>query len=283
MTLGVRCIMACSDNYEGDIVVCGIVTKTKLVENAGRAFFDNYERIRNGAERDTSKNSDNDEDDEANETTNNNEEDAKWGAKHRNDKKAKGSGAPTKLKKLIDGPNLYRVLGVDDTCTMDVIRKTYRRLALEFHPDKKSHKERLAISDSSPSLISQQSNGSEGSGSSPSSSSLSPSSTYRKQLPRELRLLTDDEIFLIIQDAYETLSGMSKMLIDIFKCFSTDELLFICVTSDSRLRHQYDSALPFDESIPNANDIDDNDAQSFYSVFEEVFNRNARSDLIEID
>lgn len=46
--------------------------------------------------------------------------------------------------------------------------------------------------------------------------------------------------------------------------------------SDPNLRRQYDSALPFDESIPSASDLDQNDELSFFTVFEPVFVKNAR-------
>ena len=42
---------------------------------------------------------------------------------------------------------------------------------------------------------------------------------------------------------------------------------------DSAKRRRYDSSLPFDDSIPDADDVTDD---KFYDIFEAVFRRNAR-------
>mmetsp|Transcript_3132 Transcript_3132/g.2579 ORF Transcript_3132/g.2579 Transcript_3132/m.2579 type:complete len:95 (+) Transcript_3132:112-396(+) len=45
-------------------------------------------------------------------------------------------GEQLKLNKVLDGLNLYDILKVNPTATQDQIKKSYRRLVLEHHPDK---------------------------------------------------------------------------------------------------------------------------------------------------
>lgn len=46
--------------------------------------------------------------------------------------------------------------------------------------------------------------------------------------------------------------------------------------ADPVLRQQYDSGLPFDDSIPSASEVDISRPEAFFETFEPVFNRNAR-------
>lgn len=46
--------------------------------------------------------------------------------------------------------------------------------------------------------------------------------------------------------------------------------------TDPNLRNQYDSALPFDESLPTPSQVDENNPESFFDTFGPVFSRNER-------
>lgn len=205
-------------------VLHGIVTLTRRLESAGRAFHSIYEPTpaattapRAAPESSTPSDVSGNEDEE---------EDRRWSEKHKKQKQT--SGAPSRLKRLLDGPNLYEVLGLNEACSADAIRKAYRRFALQYHPDKQKSRQSPTASSS------------DGVGTHPG-----------KRVPKVLEGMPEEQAFLLIQDAYETLS-------------------------DSTFRRQYDSALPFDESIPTASDVDDTDPTSFFDVFAPVFGRNAR-------
>jgi DnaJ family protein C protein 2 len=112
----------------------------------------------------------------------------------------------------------YSVLGIEDlgiTATDANIKGAYRKLALQYHPDKhKREGKRLDEIDEK---------------------ELTPDEKVRK------------EIWLKIQKAYEILM-------------------------DSDKRKKFDGSLPFDESLPKEDAVND---ENFYDVFDEVFKRNA--------
>lgn len=192
------CLPPSPSECDEQVVLCGLVTVVRRIENAGRAFYEDFEKqddSSNDAEESTSEPTGGrrSEDDSSGET---------W---KQNNKKAKGTGAPTKLKRLLDGPNLYTVLGLDDSCSSDDVRKAYRRLALEHHPDKQVN--RIAAANN-------QRNGNKGVDEDSEDSVVdedrvatpdSRSSSMPDNSP-------DHKMFLLIQDAYETLSGMTHVV-----------------------------------------------------------------------
>merc|ERR1719394_476163 len=57
-----------------------------------------------------------------------------------------GSGMlpPISLPSAKDVPDYYGILGVEKTATWDELRRSYRKLALKWHPDKNMHQQELA-------------------------------------------------------------------------------------------------------------------------------------------
>lgn len=209
-----RCLPESPEGYHSSAVFCGVVTTTRRLENAGRSFFETFESLKgkHGTHQDSplsgEKCSERGSADHVESSSKGYyEDDAKWGAKHKNDRKSKGRGAPSKLKKVLEGPNLYTVLEVESSCDTDAIRKAYHRLALEYHPDKKRRKRDSATGESpssEPSVRSIPLSNTKGAGSLTSSTR---SRVSKCQRPEGLEEYTNDEMFLLIQDAYETLSG----------------------------------------------------------------------------
>ena len=54
-----------------------------------------------------------------------------------------GSGMlpPISLPAAKDVPDYYGILGVEKTATWDELRRSYRKLALKWHPDKNMHQQ----------------------------------------------------------------------------------------------------------------------------------------------
>jgi DnaJ family protein C protein 2 len=115
-------------DYE-KIVLRGTVIGKKAVIAAGRAFFETYEK-KLPAETDTPGNGSEEISSEDN---------SPIAAEYRQRNKKKDqlfSGNALRLSPLVRGVNLYVVLGVGESCTSDDIKKSYRKLVLEKHPDK---------------------------------------------------------------------------------------------------------------------------------------------------
>ena len=132
---------------------------------------------------------------------------ANYEAKKKNMKAEKSLGSILKIPKVLDGLNLYEILRVSECASEEQIKKQYRKMALELHPDKGKNKGKVSESQ-------------------------------------------DEEInrkFIQLQEAFEILS-------------------------DSRKRNQYDSTLPFDDTVPNT--LSEN--EDFFQLFGAVFERNAR-------
>ncbi|KAJ1488842.1 hypothetical protein T484DRAFT_1616010 [Baffinella frigidus] len=47
-----------------------------------------------------------------------------------------GGGFPGSSPKEVDATSLYKVLGVSNDCSSAEIKKAYRKLAIQHHPDK---------------------------------------------------------------------------------------------------------------------------------------------------
>lgn len=84
---------------------------------------------------------------------------------------SKPAGA-LKLSALLDGENLYELLEVKETASVEQIKKQYRKMALQHHPDKQAE---------------------------------SPDAG-----PKSDGLTNKDQLFIKIQEAYEVLSDPSK-------------------------------------------------------------------------
>lgn len=230
--------VASVDNCES-VVHCGLCLITKVLESAGQAFYDIYERQECSSEAVASKESGVGMEPKVHDCDANAEvpnEDQKWTAKHKKKKlnsKPSGNVGSTsslaKLKKLIEGPNLYSVLGVHETCGVESIKKAYRKLALQYHPDKKKSRDTLREAQGSKKradvLSSQIQNDtsvvpssfpSTCVGDSVSQHSSSSSSSGKQLSPTFLRNAglenyTDKMMFLLIQDAYDVLSGKQRI------------------------------------------------------------------------
>lgn len=223
------------DNSHFPVVYHGLTLLTRVLESAGNAFFNTYERKNFKQPMDTECNTQRTFESEDKSCFSDSWSSGK-ATKGKNQARAnaKTANAPSKLKRLIKGPNLYSVLGLQEGCSMDAIKKSYRQLALQYHPDKQKARENTQ----QPKI----------------SKSKQVHETVSQNLikkPKNLEHYSDKMFFLLIQDAYNALS-------------------------DPTFRREYDSALPFDESIPSASDMDATDPQSFFTVFAPVFQRNAR-------
>ncbi|CEL94188.1 unnamed protein product [Vitrella brassicaformis CCMP3155] len=115
---------------EGSAVYLSVCTATRCLENAGRAFFEVHDRPLCEAKRRKSREEDRDDDDDEGSNDDAQEEDS-W-----KKKKRQPGGCKDLLHRVVDGPNLYRILEVSEGCTSEDVRKAYRRLALVYHPDK---------------------------------------------------------------------------------------------------------------------------------------------------
>lgn len=112
-------------DYEA-VVVRGIVLGTKAVVAAGRAFFETYEKkpeTEPVSEEEVASDSD--------------PNSPRASFVHRtNKKKEQFSGNALRLSNLVDKMNLYDILAVSESCSGDDLKKSYRKLVLEKHPDK---------------------------------------------------------------------------------------------------------------------------------------------------
>ena len=109
-------------------VVCGIVLGQKPVVAAGRAFFETYERRQTPDAQTEDQNIESESSDGSPMASE---------FRQRNKKKDQlFSGNALRLSPLVRDVNLYTVLGVGESCTGDDIKKSYRKLVLEKHPDK---------------------------------------------------------------------------------------------------------------------------------------------------
>merc|ERR1712194_132501 len=107
----------------------------KSIEPAGRSFHASYEKPKIQAKKKgnrPSKDKDADSDDDQEVTA-----DASWKKKKRQqgggDKKVYGS---LKLSHLLEDVNLYELMEVAESAPLDQIKKQYRKLVLQHHPDK---------------------------------------------------------------------------------------------------------------------------------------------------
>jgi DnaJ family protein C protein 2 len=112
-------------------IFCGIgQLGVKEIIAAGRSFFEQYEQRRVDAPENESVDSSDDE--QPFERT----------ESRRNKKKEQFSGNALRLSNLVRDCNLYEILAVSQSCTSDDIKKAYRKLVLEKHPDKLPKAER---------------------------------------------------------------------------------------------------------------------------------------------
>jgi DnaJ family protein C protein 2 len=113
-------------SYE-KVVVCGTVIGQKPVIAAGRSFFETYEQkvsLPPTPVQDLSEDSG---------------DDSPQASQYRQRNKKKDqlfSGNALRLSALVGDANLYTILGVSESCSGDDIKKSYRKLVLEKHPDK---------------------------------------------------------------------------------------------------------------------------------------------------
>ena len=116
-------------DYE-KVIVCGIVLGTKPVVAAGRSFFETYEARKQTAE--------SDEEVDSQEALSAEDKSPKASEYRQRNKKKEQlfSGNALRLSALVRDVSLYSVLGVSESCTADDIKKSYRKMVLEKHPDK---------------------------------------------------------------------------------------------------------------------------------------------------
>lgn len=118
-------------------VICGlcIVQFRHNFETAGRAFHAVYEKPKIEAKRKggPSKKGAKDDDDVVQEGK------AAWKNKRRKEGGDKKACSSFKLSHLLEGVDLYKLLEVSESATEDQIKKQYRKLVLQYHPDKQQN------------------------------------------------------------------------------------------------------------------------------------------------
>jgi len=116
------------------VVLCGCLTFQKAVQNAGRSFFDRYEKLKVSpdASPEPSEGTDDVENDAESRFCSSPEKDKKT-KKHRKEK-----DNALKLNELLKGEDLYKLLESDSACSQDDLKKAHKRLCLIHHPDKNS-------------------------------------------------------------------------------------------------------------------------------------------------
>jgi len=126
-------LLALPDLAEGEdatsVVLCGCLTQTKEVQPVGHAFFERFERkhVSPSASPSPSDSGEEDQNGTGNGTT----------TKEKKKKKSKLTGdAALKLHDLLKGVDLYALMGCDDGCSQEDLKKAYRSLCLLHHPDK---------------------------------------------------------------------------------------------------------------------------------------------------
>jgi len=151
-----------SDGDEEPQILCGICLRSRRLEPAGHAFHAVHEKPKlEGRRRPAASKKDAESEDEGSSPS-----DA-W----KNKKKKDGTGrSALKLSALLEGEDLYKLLEVSETSSVEQIKKQYRKMALQHHPDK------------------QGGNGGE----------------------EKTGLSEKDQHFIKIQEAYEVLSDQSK-------------------------------------------------------------------------
>ncbi|PHJ22142.1 hypothetical protein CSUI_003998 [Cystoisospora suis] len=334
------------------VICCSLCIIQRRLESAGKAFFERFELsqiseedeeqgggkrggLSKGKRSTSKKGGDNSKEDEEEKFSSIDEE--RWKNKRRGGAAgggrsgggggggSSGFASSARLKRLIgEEKTLYEILGVSEGATADEIKKQYRRLVLEHHPDKAKRRSDLSSSSSArPHTSSPQSNSLQRSSSTTSSSSIpeatspragrgedkreedmrrkegkgsdgaensgksveretpSSSSSFsgdgstrtqegeregaspivgegenRKKIEKKNSKEGEEEgeggghsYFLKIQEAYEALT-------------------------DKEFRRQYDSALPFDDTVPSVSAVQR--PEEFYTIFAPVFQSNAR-------
>eukprot|EP00927_Polykrikos_kofoidii_P086921 TRINITY_DN9878_c0_g3_i1.p1 TRINITY_DN9878_c0_g3~~TRINITY_DN9878_c0_g3_i1.p1 ORF type:complete len:682 (+),score=161.08 TRINITY_DN9878_c0_g3_i1:78-2048(+) len=120
---------------QAELVIRGVCFLQRRVEAAGRSFHETHEKPLLQAKKrgrgNRSGGKGNESDEEAGDTT----ADAKWKTKKR--EKGTKAGGALKMSSLLEGENLYKLLEVSESASIDQIKKQYRKLVLVHHPDKK--------------------------------------------------------------------------------------------------------------------------------------------------
>mmetsp|Transcript_78634 Transcript_78634/g.163453 ORF Transcript_78634/g.163453 Transcript_78634/m.163453 type:complete len:619 (+) Transcript_78634:142-1998(+) len=123
-----------SDADKETLVVCGLCFSQKRCEPAGRSFHAVHEKPLIEAKQKPSRAKQDKQDDSDDEPPAN----ASWKRKKKDNSGGgkSGSSGTLKLSDLLTGVDLYELLDVNPTATADQIKKQYRKLALQHHPDK---------------------------------------------------------------------------------------------------------------------------------------------------
>lgn len=114
-------------------VLCGICLRSRRVEPAGHAFHAVHEKPKlEGRRRPAAAKKDAESEDEGPSPSDS------W----KNKKKKDGTGkSALKLSALLQGEDLYKLLEVSETSSVEQIKKQYRKMALQYHPDKQGETE----------------------------------------------------------------------------------------------------------------------------------------------
>mmetsp|Transcript_28171 Transcript_28171/g.65104 ORF Transcript_28171/g.65104 Transcript_28171/m.65104 type:complete len:638 (-) Transcript_28171:141-2054(-) len=121
------------DGYDGEpSVTCQICLVQRRIEPAGREFHTVHEKPKINAAQ-TKRKPRTQAKDESDEEM---QADEKWKQKRKDGKSGGQKNGSLKLSPLLEGQDLYALLEVTETASVDQIKKQYRKLVLQHHPDK---------------------------------------------------------------------------------------------------------------------------------------------------
>lgn len=197
-------------------------------------------------------------DDNDSESSNENDQDGKEAKKK--DKTFK-KGTSLVKKYIADNVDLYEILGVEESDGLDKVKANYKKLILIFHPDKSKGAAVLHSGKKKEKMLKEAQNNAkkdETSGNNKGEKKTNEQNDLMYYMENfKVDQLSEEEkkiMFLKIQDAYTILS-------------------------DADLRKQYDSSVPFDETVPTAKDLES--ADNFYDFLRPIFKRNAKWSVVK--
>lgn len=118
------------------VVLCPMAgMRQKTVENAGHAFFDQFEKSSKAEQSTEASGSEEETDGQSGDGG----VDQPKEKKQSKTQEAKGTWGQLKISEAIKGHNLYELIGVEEDASQEEIKKQYRKKALEMHPDKQQN------------------------------------------------------------------------------------------------------------------------------------------------
>lgn len=199
-------------------------------------------------------------DDNDSESSNGNDHDGKDSKKK---EKTFKKGTSLVKKYIADNVDLYEILGVEESDGLDKVKANYKKLILIFHPDKSKGTAALHSEKKKEKMLkeAQEQN-------SKNKEKINSDTKGEKKTNEQNDLMYYMENFKVEQLSEEEKKAMFLKIQDAYT-----------ILSDADLRKQYDSSVPFDETVPTAKDLEM--ADSFYDFLRPIFKRNAKWSVVK--